>query len=602
MSRPDNLPELLADQGIHLKSYAPGREQRLACPHCHGGLSKEECLAVRVDDEGDGAVWTCHRGKCGWRGGVTLRRPDRDEWRREARPPEPSQAPYPHLPEDQRRPDGMYAWFKARGISADTVDLFGCYVTTKSFRQPGGAWLDKEAIVFPYLFDRRLVNRKYRSPEKEMMQDKAPLPTLFNIDAVEGDDLVVWVEGESDVMAVHEAGFPQVVSLKDGASRVVRAEDDPRRQDQKRYAALTTHDVKLNKIKKHILAGDMDEPGKALREELARRIGRHRCWMVTWPDDCKDAGDVLRLHGTERVRQCIEAARPYPIKGLMQVRRGSLSELRKRGRPAVMSTGASSTDNILRLPGEGRIIVVTGIPNHGKSSWLMFVKAHLMTHHQRRFATFSPEMEPWEDYAAAVAVVLNGKPFWPTPGYDEMSEEDMLKAEDYLETRLFLMVSDPEEVGDEPTLDWILEKARAAVVRYGVTDLDIDPWNELDHGRPAGVTETDHIGRGLQRLRAFARRHGVNVWIVAHPAKPFLMKRGEKPEPPNLYSISGSANWNNKADLGITVHTEDDVTEIHITKSRFQRWGRRGDVARLEFERATGTYSDAPVPLPGEDD
>ncbi|MFH5926429.1 toprim domain-containing protein [Roseomonas xinghualingensis] len=602
MNHPDNLPELLAEHGIHLKSYAAGREERLCCPRCLGGSSREDCLAVRVDDEGDGATWICHRGKCGWRHGVTLRQPERDEWRRSARRPVEPEAPVPHRAEEQRRPEGMYAWFESRRISRETVDLFGCYVTTKGFRQPGGAWQDKDAIVFPYVFQGRLVNRKYRSPEKELMQDKSPLPTLFNIDAVVGDDVLIWVEGEPDVMAVHEAGYPQVVSLKDGASKTLRAEDDPRRQDQKRFAAMATHDEKLNSIKKHILAGDMDEPGKALREEMARRIGRHRCWIVTWPEGCKDAGDTLRDHGPDAVAACIEAAKPYPIQGVMRIKPGDLVALRNQGRPPVLSTGTENTDRILSLPGEGRIIIVTGIPNHGKSSWVMFVKAHLMLHHQRRFATFSPEMEPWADYVAAMAAVLSGKPFWPTPGHEAMTDEELARAETYLEGRLAMLVSDPEREGDEPTLDWILERARIEVMRSGVTDLDIDPWNELDHSRPAGVTETDHIGRSLQRLRAFARRHGVNVWIVAHPAKPFPTKRGEKPEPPNLYSISGSANWNNKADLGLTVHTEDGVTQIHITKSRFQRWGRRGDVAHLEFERATGIYSDATVPLPGEDE
>jgi twinkle protein len=598
MSTPDNLPELLAEQGIRLKSYAPGRTERLRCPRCDGGKSREDCLAVTIDQDGTGAVWICHRGHCNWTDGVKIASHDAGAWRRQQAPETPVREPTPHTPEQQSRPEEMYRWFRARGISAETVDAFGCYVTRKGFKV-SGEWVEKSAIVFPYRFGGRLVNRKYRSPDKDLMQDAQPLPTLFNIDAVEADDQVIWVEGEPDVMALHEAGYPQVVSLKDGASKTIRAEDDPRRKDEKRYAALTTHAERLNKIEKFILAGDMDEPGKALREELARRIGRHRCWFVTWPEGCKDAGDTLRDHGADAVRACIEAAQPYPIKGVMRIQPGQLVELRNRGRPPVLTTGAEATDKILSLPGEGRIIIITGIPNHGKSSWGVFVKAHLMRHHQRRFVVFSPEMEPWEEYVAQTAAVLFRKPFWHTPGYEAMTNEEINEAEQWLHSRIAMLVSDPEEEDQAPTLDWILERARLEVMRSGATDLLIDPWNELEHQR-GDLSETDYIGRSLQRLRAFGRRHGCNVWIVAHPTKQFPAKPGEKLTPPNLYSISGSANWNNKADLGITVHTEDRVTQIHITKSRFSRWGRRGDMAELEFDVPTGVYTNASVPLPGE--
>ncbi|XP_020269964.1 primase homolog protein-like [Asparagus officinalis] len=54
----------------------------------------------------------------------------------------------------------------------------------------------------------------------------------------------------------------------------------------------------LNKASRIILATDADAPGQALAEELARRLGKERCWRVTWPTKtgtgvCKDANEVL---------------------------------------------------------------------------------------------------------------------------------------------------------------------------------------------------------------------------------------------------------------------------------------------------------------------
>uniref|UniRef100_A0A0A9DNT7 Uncharacterized protein n=1 Tax=Arundo donax TaxID=35708 RepID=A0A0A9DNT7_ARUDO len=36
-----------------------------------------------------------------------------------------------------------------------------------------------------------------------------------------------------------------------------------------------------------------------------------------------------------------------------------------------------------------------------------------------------------------------------------------------------------------PSIIWVLDLAKAAVLRYGVRGLVIDPYNELDHQRPS---------------------------------------------------------------------------------------------------------------------
>ena len=44
------------------------------------------------------------------------------------------------------------------------------------------------------------------------------------------------------------------------------------------------------------------------------------------------------------------------------------------------------------------------------------------------------------------------------------------------------------------------------------------------------------------------------MWFVAHPKQ----MRDWKGEPPNLYDISGSAHFINKADCGVVVHRNRD--------------------------------------------
>jgi twinkle protein len=591
-----DLPGLLADHDIRLKRLTPGHSEKIRCPKCQGGRTHEMSLSVTVDDDGEGAAWRCHRGKCGWTGGKRVRLDGGNGTRhprREAITPSP---PPPHSAEQQgNKPEWLYQFFAERRIGARTVDEFGIYAVNCRFADRVG---DSPAIVFPYTYRGEVVNRKYRPhPAKTpQLQEKNALPTLFNVDRLgDAPDEVIFVEGEPDVLALFECGIPNAVTLKDGAGEEARFNPD-----DKRFAALTTHADKLGRIRQFVLAGDMDGPGLALGEELARRLGRHRCRLVVWPDGCKDACDTLREHGPEAVTAAIAKAEPYPIDGLHEIGPETLLALRYAPPPPRLTTGARATDAIMRLPGEGgRLIVVTGIPNHGKSSWVTFVLVHLMREHGRRFVVFSPEMAPWADYAALCAQVLVGCPFRPTTDDPGMSDGVIIAAQNWLRSRLHLLAADT--LDDAPTLDWIIERAAASVLRDGTTDLLIDPWNEVESDR-RNLSETEYIGRSLQRLRAFGMRYGVNAWVVCHPAKIYPAKPGEAIVPPGLYDISGSAHWANKPDIGITVFNAGDRTEILLTKARFGRWGRRGAKAILDFHKPTGLYHDigAPRPLPAD--
>lgn len=589
--RPATISEFLAEHGIGAKRIpAVGQSVKLVCPRCGGGRTHEQSLSVSVDADGDGAVWRCHRGGCGWQDGGRVSNasytPPRAVSYRE---------PQPYEPVNDDRPAALYEFFAKRGIGVETVDYFGIYLTERDFKR-NDEWVKVPCLVFPYWYDGRLVNRKFRGLGNKNLveQEKEPLPTLFNIEAVTDDDVLIWVEGEPDVMALHEAGYRQIVTLKDGAPDKLRGEDDPAREGDKRFAALSTHAEKLLSIKKIVLAGDDDLPGRNLREELARRLGRHRCWTVDWPKGCKDAGDVLRLHGTGAVQACVEAARPWPIEGVIEVTGAALCEHVGKPAPATMTTGVESVDRILKLPGEGRVIVVTGFPNSGKSAWTRFVMVHTMNRHNRRWLVFTPEMAPAMEFAAQCAQALVGKParnVWDRPDLVPMTNDELQRAGDWFQGRLSLLTTDAEV--DLPSADWILARARDAVLRLGVTDLLIDPFNEIEQVDVQRETETAFIGRTLQRFRTFGQHHGCNVWIIAHPAKPMRGRDNEPPKAPGPYDIAGSAHWANKADLGITIHRPEEVTTLAIWKARFHRWGVKNQAAFMAYDVETCRYRPA---------
>lgn len=138
-----------------------------------------------------------------------------------------------------------------------------------------------------------------------------------------------------------------------------------------------------------------------------------------------------------------------------------------------------------------------------------------------------------------------------------------------------------------------------AVLRHGVRGAVIDPYNYIQKSRES--SETDWISEMLSRVKAFAMAHGIHVWFVAHPTKLPIAADGTMPIP-NGMTISGSAAWFAKADMGLTVHRPDrqhsNAAEVHVWKVRFNWTGKEG-VAELMYRNGIATYVDPRHPPAG---
>lgn len=556
------LAEKLADQGIHLRSYAEG-DRKVTCPRCSSQRTNktDPCLSVTVNE--DGAVWLCHH--CGWRGGVSDREERHQIVRFKARDTDmPSIGPLSH---------DAAEFFTRRGLSAEVLREagVGCttwFISAKQARVP--------CIAFPYRQPGgNIVNVKFRTLDKDFAQVKGGKKLLFGWDRVNLDEnQLVLCEGEIDAMSLSQAGVVNACSVPDGAS-------------DRKWDFLDEEE--LARFDRIIIAGDADEKGQDLADELARRFGFERCWKTRWPEDCKDANDVLVKHGAEELARRVTSADPWPITGLHTISEyeQEIFQLYRGGHKRGVSTGWSNVDKRMTIRG-GELSVVTGIPGSGKSEFIDAVMVNIARSQEWSFAICSFENPP-EEHFAKLAEKFTGQPFFDGPR-PRMSENQVAEAMMWAQHK-FVLIRTEEEA---PTIAWILDKARAAVIRNGIKGLVIDPYNEIEHQRPAGMTETEYVSDMLNRVKRFARNHDLHVWFVAHPAKPMRTREGDYPVP-SLYDISGSANWSNKADIGVVV--ERDFTEgshrvvIHVKKVRFKAVGIAG-TAELEYDRATGIYSE----------
>lgn len=472
-----------------------------------------------------------------------------------------------------------------RGIGEGTIGRFGIYT---------GSWKNDEVvpdargnvIAFPYIERDVVVAEKYRGAGKKLWQREGGKRTFYNADVLDdlslqsGDYDLIITEGEIDTLTAVDCGFPFAVSVPDGAPAVRPGEDpkalspiDVEAESSGKFAFLWNNREKLKAVKKFIIAVDNDLPGQRLQAEIVRRLSAARCKLVTFPEGCKDLNDVLRNYGPAMVAGVLNGARPMPVRGLY-----SLDDYPEREQLEVFSSKQWWTlkPHLKLFPGE--FMVVTGIPSHGKSTWVLNLLSHMADDHGWKSALFSPEMPTVPHLRDKLRRIKGSK---------------TLDADAWIKRHFVFIDADPTGAGDDDdfSIEWILEKATDAVHRDGIRVLLIDPWNEVEHARVGGESGTDYIGRSIRSLKRFARLRDVAVIVIAHPTKD-IAKDG-KQRTPSLYDIEGSAHWFNKCDHGVVISRvvdEENVAEIHVAKSRFEEAGVRGTV-KMKFDSQTCRFN-----------
>lgn len=459
-------------------------------------------------------------------------------------------------------------WIMARGLDPKLAETLGLY----SVEREGKMWL-----ALPYLEAGKAINHKYRrTAEKDHRMDQGAPLALWNADCLNDSRLcngqapLVITEGEWDAMAAIQSGFQYAVSVPNGAPGSPTQD----LETAKRYEWVDRHAKALAGVKEFVLATDADEAGYNLAADLVGLLGADRCRFIEYPKGCKDLNEVLQAHGPERVVDCISTAKPYPVQGLY-----TLDDFPERGEVRAFGAGIPAIDDYLKIV-PGTLTVVTGYANMGKSSLLNAIIAHALAwHFPVCVASFETDVKPILRDGLRMALLRCGK--------HDLTTRDTREVDQLLRERLTI-ISQTVDEGMEMDVDEFLRLASIAVRRHGAKMIVLDPWNELEHRKRNGESETEYIGRAIRAIKHFARTHDVSFWVIAHPAKPMP---GVKTIP-GLYEISGSAHWANKADYGLTYHRknfEHNEAEIVISKVRMGMPGRRGSV-KVTYDFRTSEF------------
>ena len=545
---------------------------RVLCPKCAAGRKKYYLKDLSVTPSPTGAKFFCQHCKYG---GVigdagpatnerTYKRPD-----------------YVH---DDGLDDKVTLWFKGRGITDEAV-LKRNRIGYKK------VWIpqvnqEQSAIAFPYLRGGEVINVKYRTHDKFFRMEKDAELCLYGLDDV--SEVLYWVEGEMDKLSLEMAGVTSCVSVPNGAPT------PGAKNTERHFSYLDTVDFSM--VKKHVIAVDSDGPGQQLREELIERLGAECCYLVEWPDGSKDANDVLVKYGAGELKKLIEDYTPCPIEGILEPDDGleELVRLYDHGRELGLSPGSPKLYDLYKIR-PGRLSIVTGIPSHGKSTWVDWVTHSLAETYDWKFGVYSPENLPVEEHRRKLAQLHLRTSF---DGPNRMTKRELLESQQWVNNH-FKFIVPPEGKGDR-SVDGILKLARKLVVREAINGLVIDPWNTIDQSRRGGMSETEHISNGILKIQNFAKTHGVHVWLVAHPTKLKAVDKGDEEPKASLYDIAGSRSFYERADVGITVWRDklnpEMPVQIHIKKVRFKPYDGEEGIVELDYHHSTLTYSDATDP------
>jgi twinkle protein len=461
--------------------------------------------------------------------------------------------------------DKAVKWFMDRGISPKTIEIMKIGEGMEVMPQTGKLM---NTVQFNYFRNGELVNVKYRSGKKDFKLHKDAELILYNLDAIKDSTELLICEGEMDQLSFQEAGYAYAVSVPNGATTNLQYIDN-------------CYEYFENKEKIYI-STDNDTKGLVLRDELIRRLGAERCWLINLKD-CKDANEYLVKYGSAALTMTISDAIQIPVEGVITIDliEDKLDELYKNGLPQGHGIGYDNLDRIVRFT-LGRLMVVTGIPGHGKSEFIDELVERLNILYGWKAGYFSPENHPLELHASKILEKLTGKHFQsrdlPLPEYEHAKLHF---------SQNFYFIYPKDEATD---LDTILEKGLYLIRRFGIKILVIDPWNRLEHMVPPGVSETNYISRELDKITMFCQRNNVLIILVAHPKK--MGREDGKLEKPTLYDINGSAAFFNKCDYGISVYRDrsEETTQIHVQKVRFKNLGQPG-MAEFKYNIDNGRFS-----------
>ena len=468
----------------------------------------------------------------------------------------------------QKKPGSkVVEWFKTRGISQETLTSLKVSEGPEFMPQTGKT---ENTIKFNYFIGDQLINVKYRDGRKNFKLYKGAEKVFYNINSIIGYNSCVITEGEMDVLAFHEAGIPNVISVPNGATLTNNNLD-----------YLDNCIDYFDDKEKILLAIDKDEAGQMLQQELVRRLGAEVCYLVDF-DDCKDANEYLIKYGPEKLSRCTKDARPVPLENVTTFKdiESDVTDFVKHGFKPGYQVGLPNFDKIFSTY-TGQFITVTGIPSSGKSDFVDQMVVGYNNNYGWKTAFASPENAPTYLHAHK----LMRKVWGDMPNTGDIGSNKWKQVANHVNNNFFFIDM------DKYSLESVLSKGAELVKRKGIKCLVIDPYNKVRDVNAVSDDVNRYTMDYLMKIETFAKKYDALVFIVAHPTKMMKNDKGQISEP-NMYNIKGGGEWYDASYHGLLVHRDYEAKTVKakVLKVKFQNLGENGAEAYFTWEPRSGSF------------
>lgn len=522
------------------------------CPKCSATRTKKDQKCLRVNVE-RGELFCNH---CGW---------GRHDGQSSILTDMPDDVPTFEQDWESDIPDSLMEYFTGRGISRQTL-------IANRIGARGNL-----TVAYPRFYpDGSIVGVQFRELPKTFSQKHDSYPCFWGYHNVfeNGSPIcrtLYITEGVEDALSLWEAGFFWVLSLPHGAGSTKAVDDFC-------FQAL------LQDVDRVVLALDQDTVGRKAQEELARRIGYHKCYKALFPDDCKDANGVLTKHGIDALRRAINDAQIYPVEGLFTIRneKQELLSIFRGGVDPGRTTGLDNLDGIFKWR-DASLITMIAVPKAGKSrlaNQLMINQAKI---HGTKIAFYAPESLPIHYHTSKLISAYTGKRF------NDLTLDEFDQAVRFVEEHFTWMVP------NETDIESLLDLCKATMHSKGSSIFVFDPFNYINVG---GETEHSDIGKVLAKQVAFTRQTNSIILNIVHPKKMEKSKskddtqRGEFPIL-DAYDTSGSAHFANRSDIFLSLWRSqrgNHPVQLHCILSKFEEVAKMGESVLLAYDHPTSQF------------
>ena len=551
------------------------------CPFCNGGDHKDKDTFSINKKTGQ---YKCQRGSCGEEGNLYSLSKD---WRIPYEMPEPETEKREirkHIKtfsvsteHDERAAE----WIEEnRGIPKEVTYRYKVAFGTDKFKKilnrEGNMICAKPSDKLVWQFTNANGNKtlwyKFRRTDGVKKSKEWAISNEFSIDGIrytvepclfgmgECDyktSEVILTEGQFDTLAISAAGFGNVVSVPLGIDNFKWYDENAEsRNFLSRFDTLTVF-------------GDCENGKISLIDAMKERFrGKIKCVRVEDYKGCKDANDVLRKHGVEQIRKCIENAEEIEIQNLKRmkdIKRVNMSELPR------ISTGIKTLDHYLLGFFYGQVITLTGRSGDGKSTLASQFVAFALHQHVPT-VIYSGELPEWmvKEWLvfqlagpANVITSQNGNDI-KKEAYDKIEDWAPFGEECYVYTVDDLDINENEDDGLS-----MLATIKEAILRAGVRFIVIDNMmTAMSFSEDGDLNKLQSAF--MKQLKFIAKMYDVIILLVAHPKK--APTRGTLDI--SKEDIAGSSNIGNLSDTIIsysrpTSEGADYQREIKILKNRW---------------------------------